>query len=174
MIKTNFFFFFFTFRRVESTMRFIDKSLLMDEGCVEIISSAYCRSDWGYLVQKLFQAFIISALARCKKNEKSKLFLIYSINYLILIFFQFATVFIILNILLNKVESFTLLPQYFPSLTTQVGFAELKETADDRANIGDTIIGTPIVDQNLAQYILTDHQKAYIVTPIVGLLTSSR
>ena len=87
MIKTNFFFFFFTFRRVESTMRFIDKSLLMDEGCVEIISSAYCRSDWGYLVQKLFQAFIISALARCKKNEKSKLFLIYSINYLILIFF---------------------------------------------------------------------------------------
>ena len=30
---------------------------------------------------------------------------------------------------------------------TQVGFAELKETADDRANIGGTIIGAPIVGQ---------------------------
>ena len=28
---------------------------------------------------------------------------------------------------------------------SQVGFAELKETADDRANIGGTIIGSPIV-----------------------------
>ena len=28
---------------------------------------------------------------------------------------------------------------------SQVGFAELKETADDRANIGGTIIGAPIV-----------------------------
>ena len=31
------------------------------------------------------------------------------------------------------------------AVTTQVGFAELKETADDRANIGGTIIGAPIV-----------------------------
>ena len=29
----------------------------------------------------------------------------------------------------------------------QVGFAELKETADDRANIGGTIIGAPIIGQ---------------------------
>ena len=43
---------------------------------------------------------------------------------------------------------------------TQVGFAELKETADDWANIGGTIIGAPIVGQQLAQYILTDHQDA--------------
>ena len=43
---------------------------------------------------------------------------------------------------------------------TQVEFAELKETADDRANIGGTIIGAPIVGQQLAEYILTDHQDA--------------
>ena len=43
---------------------------------------------------------------------------------------------------------------------THVGFAELKETADDRANIGGTIIGGPILGQQLAQYILTDHQDA--------------
>ena len=36
---------------------------------------------------------------------------------------------------------------------SQVGFAELKETADDRANIGGTIIGAPIVGQQLAQKI---------------------
>ena len=36
---------------------------------------------------------------------------------------------------------------------TQVGFAELKETADDRANIAGTIISAPIVGQQLAQYI---------------------
>ena len=30
---------------------------------------------------------------------------------------------------------------------TQVGFAELKETVDDRANIGGTIIGAPIIGQ---------------------------
>ena len=42
----------------------------------------------------------------------------------------------------------------------QVGFAELKETADDQANIGATIIGAPIVGQQLAEYILTDHQDA--------------
>ena len=31
--------------------------------------------------------------------------------------------------------------------TTQVGFAELKETADNRANIGGTIIGAKIIGQ---------------------------
>ena len=46
------------------------------------------------------------------------------------------------------------------SLESQVGFAELKETADDRANIGGTIIGAPIAGQQLAQYILNDHQDA--------------
>ena len=45
-------------------------------------------------------------------------------------------------------------------ITSQVGFAELKETTDDRANIGGTIIDVPIVGQQLAQYILTDHQDA--------------
>ena len=30
---------------------------------------------------------------------------------------------------------------------TQVGFAELKKTADNRVNIGGTIIGAPIVGQ---------------------------
>ena len=44
--------------------------------------------------------------------------------------------------------------------TSQVGFAELKKTADDRANIGGIIIGAPIVGQQGAQYILTDHQDA--------------
>ena len=39
------------------------------------------------------------------------------------------------------------------NLRTQVGFAELKETADDRANIGGTIIGALIVGEQLAQYI---------------------
>ena len=43
---------------------------------------------------------------------------------------------------------------------TQVEFAESKETADDRANIGSTIIGAPFVGQQLAQYILIDHQYA--------------
>ena len=37
------------------------------------------------------------------------------------------------------------------SWDTQVGFAELKETANDRADIGRTIIGAPIVGQQLAQ-----------------------
>ena len=32
-------------------------------------------------------------------------------------------------------------------ILTQVGFAELRETVDDRANIGGTIIGAPIVDR---------------------------
>ena len=40
-------------------------------------------------------------------------------------------------------------------LPSEVGFAELKETADDRANIG-----APSVGQQFAQYILTDHQDA--------------
>ena len=82
---------------------------------------------------------------------------------------------------------------------TQAGFAELKETADNRANIGGTIIGAPIVGQQLAQYILTDHQDAdcrpmirlilsrqlqaclhradvpaNIVSPIIGLLALDR
>ena len=30
---------------------------------------------------------------------------------------------------------------------TQVGFAELKKTANNRANIGDTFIGVPIIGQ---------------------------
>ena len=50
---------------------------------------------------------------------------------------------------------------------SQVGFAELKETADDQANIGGTIIGAPIVGQQLAQYILTDHQDADC-RPMIG------
>ena len=32
-------------------------------------------------------------------------------------------------------------------IIAQVGFAELEETADDRANIGGTIIGAPIIGQ---------------------------
>ena len=64
---------------------------------------------------------------------------------------------------------------------SQVGFAELKETDDDRANIGG-IIGTQIVGQQLAQCILTDHQDVdcrpmigfIIVAPIVSLFTSGR
>ena len=53
----------------------------------------------------------------------------------------------------------------------QVGFAELKETADDWANIGGTIIGAPIVDRQLAQYILTDHQDADC-RPMIRLILS--
>ena len=36
---------------------------------------------------------------------------------------------------------------FFISNRTQVGFTELKETSDDRANIGGTIIGAPIIGQ---------------------------
>ena len=54
---------------------------------------------------------------------------------------------------------------------TQVGFGELKETADDRANIGGIIIGALIVGQQLAQYILTDHQDA-VCRPIFRLILS--
>ena len=35
----------------------------------------------------------------------------------------------------------------FEIANTQVGFVELKETADDRANIGRTIIDAPIIGQ---------------------------
>ena len=89
----------------------------------------------------------------------------------------------------------------FRSITSQsqAGFAESKETADDWANIGDTIIGAPIVGQQFGQYILTDHQDAdgrpmirfilsrqwqaclhradvpaKIVSPIIGLLALGR
>ena len=55
---------------------------------------------------------------------------------------------------------------------SQVGFAELKEMADNRANIGDTIIGAPIVGQQLAQYILTDHQDADCRQPMIRLILS--
>ena len=58
---------------------------------------------------------------------------------------------------LNLRKFFNLLPKEYIS---QVGFSELKKAADDRANIGGTIIGAPIVGQQLAQYILTDHQDA--------------
>ena len=54
---------------------------------------------------------------------------------------------------------------------SQIGFAELKETTDDRANIGGTIIGAPIVGQQLAQYILTDHQGADC-RPMIRLILS--
>ena len=54
---------------------------------------------------------------------------------------------------------------------TQVGFAELKETADDRANIGGTIIGAPIIGQQLAQHILNDHQDADC-RPMIRLIWS--
>ena len=55
--------------------------------------------------------------------------------------------------------------------SSQVGFAELKETADDRANIGGTIIGAPIVGQQLAQYILTDNLDADC-RPMISLILS--
>ena len=50
-------------------------------------------------------------------------------------------------------------------------FTELKEMADDRANIGGTIIGPPIVGQQLAKYILTDHQNADY-RPMIRLILS--
>ena len=54
---------------------------------------------------------------------------------------------------------------------TQVGFAELKETVDDRANIGGAVIGAPNVGQQLTQYILTDHQDADC-RPMIRLMLS--
>ena len=59
----------------------------------------------------------------------------------------------------------------YRDIMSQVGFAELKETADDRANIGGSIIGAPIVGQQLAQYILTDHQDANC-RPMIRLILS--
>ena len=47
----------------------------------------------------------------------------------------------------------------------------MKETADDRANIGGTIIGAPIVGQELAQYILTDDQDVGC-GPMIRLILS--
>ena len=55
--------------------------------------------------------------------------------------------------------------------SSQLGFAELKKKADDQANIGGTIIGAPIVGQQLAQYILTDYQYADC-RPMIGLILS--
>ena len=37
--------------------------------------------------------------------------------------------------------------KHIVTVIAQVGFAELKKTADNRANIGGTIIGAPIVGQ---------------------------
>ena len=43
--------------------------------------------------------------------------------------------------------TFTYITLQFLWSESQVGFAELKETADDRVNIGGTIIGAPIIGQ---------------------------
>ena len=56
-------------------------------------------------------------------------------------------------------------------LRNQVGFAELKEPADDGANIGGSIVVAPIIGQWSAQYILTDHQDAEC-SPMIGLILS--
>ena len=61
--------------------------------------------------------------------------------------------------------------RYIVRLPSQVGFAELKETAHDQANIGGTIIGAPIVSQRLAHYILTDDQDADY-RPMIRLILS--
>ena len=55
--------------------------------------------------------------------------------------------------------------------TSEVRFAELKKTVDDRANIGGTIIGAPIVGQQLARYVLSDHQDVDC-RPMIGLILS--
>ena len=47
--------------------------------------------------------------------------------------------------------------------------AQLKETTDDRANIGGTITGAPIAGQQLAQYILIDHRDADC-RPVIRLI----
>ena len=68
------------------------------------------------------------------------------------------------------------------SSVPQVGFAELKKTADNRANIGGTIIGAPIVrpivgtiyiNRSLGCRLQAD-DETYIVAPIVGLFTLGR
>ena len=56
------------------------------------------------------------------------------------------------NFLLHfkQILSFSWLCNWFyviPPGTSQVGFAEFNNTADNRANIGGTIIGAPIVGQ---------------------------
>ena len=44
------------------------------------------------------------------------------------------------------IHAITILPLFTYSVS-QVGFAEFNNTADNRANIGGTIIGAPIVGQ---------------------------
>ena len=53
------------------------------------------------------------------------------------------------RIILSRINHslFTLETMYECEQTTQVGFAEFNNTADNRANIGGTIIGAPIVGQ---------------------------
>ena len=59
----------------------------------------------------------------------------------------------------------------FPLVLSQVGFAELKEMADDRANIGVIIIAGSIIDQWSEKYLLTNHQDANC-RPMIGLILS--
>ena len=80
-----------------------------------------------------------------------------------------------LLILLRK-ENIAVICRLFNSnfryVYTQVGFAELKETTDGRADVSGTIIGAPIVGKQLAQYsILTDHQDADC-RPMIRLILS--
>ena len=53
----------------------------------------------------------------------------------------------ILPSFLKKLMHFCNIQVMENSRAAQVGFAELKKTADNRANIGGTIIGAPIVGQ---------------------------
>ena len=71
----------------------------------------------------------------------------------------------------SSLLSTTEFKKIFTILWPQVGFAELKKSADDRANISGTIIGAPIVSQQLAQYILTHHQDADC-RPMIRLILS--
>ena len=48
---------------------------------------------------------------------------------------------------LNIVNLSSAIREKLTRLRTQVGFAELKKTADNQANIGGNIIGAPIVGQ---------------------------
>ena len=75
------------------------------------------------------------------------------------------------DLYLTTFEFYYVVQQLIKLLVAPVGFAELKETADDRANIGGTFIGAPIVGQQLAQYILTDHQDADC-RPMIRLILS--
>ena len=47
----------------------------------------------------------------------------------------------------NKTSTLTTFGPRYTKRITQVGFAEFNNTADNRANIGGTIIGAPIVGQ---------------------------